>query len=155
MKLTELDEVLGPESDETITIEVEKFGGGALEIVWRRPSVGAFAQAIKDVEQLKRKLPLWSEEVLHDLLTVASAHVAPPIEGATVIDFYIMIAKRSDVMWYALQDRFVHEFPHLCRPELLAGRAQMDPTFIERLASGEITGVRVTKKNSTSSASAT
>lgn len=155
-----LDSVLPSKERETITIEVETAAGGMLELIWRRPSVGAFAQAMEDMAGIEMRVlriteEPWPATIYQDLLTMASCHVAPVIEDA-VIDFYIGLACRSDAMFQALQVQLLENFPQVCRHELLQGYAVSNPAFAKRLSAMEITGIKVKKKETlTASPSAT
>ncbi len=124
----------------------------AIVLEWKNPSVAEVYHIGNDAAELRRRNPMWPEQLAVDAATLGACHVAPSPGGLPPGAFYAEIANSgNDKLWYFLVQEFARHFPHLRQNNMQLVDDLMDlcvlylhrhPDELEHLPSETLTGLR-------------
>ena len=116
MTLSQLGEEIIPLTDSLCDVDISTFVGkpaGSVMLSWGDPSASGIYEIATLAVEIKKRKPIWDDQLCIDIATLALCHRAPAPGDSPAALFYLKIAEKNPRCWQYLLIRLNEDLPHL------------------------------------------
>lgn len=158
MNLSQLGEEIILLAETPALVDISVFVGqnlGTIVLSWGDPSASGIYEIATLAVEIKKRKPLWDDQLCVDIATLSMCHRAPDPGDASPAMFYLKIAEKNPRCWQYLIMRLNEELPHLKGVKFLNSDGTQDSASLKNFLCGSSNSAPAGSEDATRSNSVT